>query len=72
MRDACSARRRVRGEDGFEILEFALGTAADQLAVLNGADAGGVIAAIFHPPQSFDQPASDLFLANDSDDSAHI
>ena len=47
MRNPGVAVQLVRGELAREIVELALGTAALELAVLHGADAGRVIAAIF-------------------------
>ena len=52
-------------------IELARRAAADQLAVMDRADPGAVIAAILHPPEAIDQPLRDLFLADDTDDSAH-
>ena len=42
-----------------EIVELALGAAAVELAVVDRADAGAVIAAIFEPLQPVEQPLRD-------------
>ncbi len=42
-----------------------------QLAVMNHADAGGIIAAIFQATQAVDQPVGDGAYAHNSDDAAH-
>ena len=40
-------------------------------SVMNGANPGAVIAAIFHPPQAIDQTVCNLVLADDTDNAAH-
>jgi hypothetical protein len=47
------------------------GAAAHQRAIMQGADPGAVIAAIFHPLQAIDQPVGDAAIAHDPDDAAH-
>ena len=51
---------------GDQIVELAFGAAADQRAVVERADPGAVIAAIFHAAQAVDQPIGYRFLANDT------
>jgi len=54
-----------------QIGKLALGPAANQLTVVDRADPGAVIAAIFHPFQPVDQTIRDWLLANYSNNSAH-
>src|SRR3546814_1266883 len=54
-----------------QIGEFPFGAATDQRAVLDRADPGRIIAAIFHAAQPVDEAIRHLILADDSDDSAH-
>jgi hypothetical protein len=61
----------IRLKDIDEIGQLALRAAADELAVKNGADARAVIAPIFHPLQTIDEPIRDGRFANNSDNSAH-
>jgi transcriptional regulator with AAA-type ATPase domain len=61
----------MAGEFLDEIIELPLGAAADQLAVLDRANARRVIAAILHAPQPVDEAIRHLGLADNSDDSAH-
>ena len=72
MRNADGSGRGVTREFPDQIREFALGAAADQLAILHGAHARAVIAAIFHPLQPIDEAIGDLVLADNSDNSAHV
>ena len=46
---------RLIGEPQLQVLELALGAAAVEVAVLDRGDAGGIIAAIFQPPQGIDE-----------------
>jgi hypothetical protein len=54
-----------------QIGKLAFGAAADQVSIVDGADAGAVIAAIFHPLEAVDKPIRDRAVADDTDDSAH-
>src|SRR3546814_9668900 len=66
-----SARRGMGREFLDQIGEFPFGAATDQRAVLDRADPGRIIAAIFHAAQPVDEAIRHLILADDSDDSAH-
>jgi hypothetical protein len=59
------------GELASEIVELALGAAADELALLDGTDAGRIIAAIFEAFQPIEQPLRNVALTNNPDNSAH-
>ena len=72
MGDADIAVQRFRGEHAREIVELALGTAAIELAALNRADAGHVIAAIFEALQTVEQALRHRFATDDPDNSAHV
>jgi hypothetical protein len=52
--------------------QLARRAAADQLAVIDGAHARRVIAAIFHPAQTIDQTVRDFLFADDANDAAHL
>ena len=54
-----------------EIAQLALGTAAGQLSVFQGGDAGGVIAAVFEPLERVDERARDRLTPENAHDSAH-
>ena len=71
VRDADRARRGMAFELRDQVGELAFGATTDELAAVDGAHAGAVVTAIFHPPQPVDQPVRDLFSAGDADDSAH-
>ena len=45
---------------------------ANELLIVQRAYAGAVVAAVFHPPEPFDQPLRDRLIANDADDAAHV
>ena len=70
--DACVARRGIGRKNAREIDQLALRTAADQLGMLDGAQACGIIAAILHPLQAIDQAIGDRFLPDDSDNATHL
>ncbi len=67
-----SAGERFAAEPLFEIAQLAFGAAAFQMAVLDGRDAGGIVAAIFQPLQRIDQQRRDRLTAENSDNSAHL
>ena len=69
--DADQAFERFVRQADLEVLELALCTAAGELAGFQRRDAGGIIAAIFEPPQSLDDLHRDCFLAQNPDDAAH-
>ena len=71
VRDADAAVQRLRLELAREIVELALGAPADELAVVDRADTGGIVAAIFEALQPVEQPLSDVRFPDNSDNPAH-
>ena len=71
VRDAGAAVERVLVELAREIVELALGPPAVELAMLDRADAGRVIAAIFEPLEPVEQPLRDVRCSDNPDNSAH-
>ena len=71
VRDTGRSGRRIAGQLGGQVPEFALGAAALELAVMDGADAGRIIAAIFQPLEPVDQPVGHVAAPQDSDNAAH-
>ena len=69
--EAGVALQRMVGEPQLEVLELALGAPAVEMAVLDGGDAGRIIAAIFEPPQGVDEIAGDRLRSKYADDAAH-
>ena len=69
--DADRAVQRLVLQPALEIDQLAFGAAAAKLAMLDGRDAGGIIAAIFEPLQRIDEERRDRRLADDSNNSAH-
>ncbi len=65
------ARQRLLGEPFGEVGELARRAAAVDRAVMDGSDAGRIIAAIFEPLQPLEQAPRDVRHAQDTDDSAH-
>ena len=61
----------ARFQARFEIAQFAFGATAAELAVLDGGDAGGIVAAIFKPLQCVDELARDRSFAEDANNAAH-
>ena len=72
MSNADAPMQRVGGELTREIFELPLRPAADELAVIDGADTGGVVAAILEPLQAVEQPLRDVAIPNNPYDSAHL
>jgi hypothetical protein len=72
MRDAGDAVERFGFQLPRQIVELALGPAANEMAVVDRADAGGIISAIFEPLEPVEQPPRDLGLPDDTDNSAHL
>ena len=72
MADSIGSIERLEADNFFEVAEFAFG-AADLQAVTIAAnrDTGGVITAIFEPPQTIQNDRYNPLLANISDNSAH-
>ncbi|MDF9863451.1 hypothetical protein M2437_002433 [Methylorubrum pseudosasae] len=71
MADADRARKRRLGQLELQVRELALGPAAVEPAVIQGGDAGRIVAAILEPPQRLDQRVRDRLTPDDADDSAH-
>ena len=71
MRDAGVTGGGVVRQFDHQIVELALGAPADQFALVERADPGAVIAAVFHPAQAIDQPFCNGFCPDDPDNSAH-
>src|SRR5829696_46477 len=71
VRDPDGAAERFSAQLTRQVVELALGAAADEVAVLDGADAGAVITAIFEALQAIEQALSDDLLADNSNDSTH-
>ena len=69
--DAGVPGERLGEQPAFEVAQLALGAAALEMAVLDGGDAGRVVAAIFEPAQRVDEVGRDGLLPDDSDDAAH-
>src|SRR5581483_7052428 len=70
--EAGVALQRVVGEPEGQVLELALGAAPLQMPVLDGGDAGRVVAAILEPPQRIDEVLGDRLLSQYADDAAHV
>ena len=71
MADADSAGERFFFEPRGQSLQLALGAAARKLAMIEGGDAGRVIAAILEALERIDQLARDRPFPQNSDDPAH-
>src|SRR5829696_5034494 len=71
VRDADGAAERFSAQLTRQIVELTLGAAAGEVAVLDGADAGAVITAIFEALQAIEQALGHFSFADDSNDSAH-
>jgi hypothetical protein len=65
------AGQRLVGEKPFEVEQLALGTAARELAVDDGGDAGRIIAAVFEAFQRIDEAAGNRLVSDDTDNSTH-
>ena len=61
--DAGVALQRLLQEAAFEVAQLALGATALEVAVLDGGNAGRIIAAILEPTQGVDEVGSDRFLS---------
>ncbi len=72
MGNAGGAGRRIAGQFLYQPHQFARRAAVDQLAAMDRADPGAVIAAVLHPAQAIDQPLRHLFLADDANNAAHF
>ena len=69
--DAGVALQRLLQQARLEVAQLALGAAALEVAVLDGGDAGRVIAAILEPTQRVDEVGRDRLLPENADDAAH-
>ena len=69
--DAGLAADRVADEEVGEGDELAHGAAAAEPAVMDGGDAGAVVAAVFQPLQRLEDERRHLVAAEDRDDAAH-
>ena len=66
-----SPMQRLALEPLLEIAQLAFGAPPAELAVLDGGDAGRIVAAIFQPLQRVDQLFSNRTFAEDANDAAH-
>src|SRR6185369_11361434 len=71
MGDAGNAMERIFGKLTGEVVELPLGPPTLELAVVDGADARGIIAAILQPLEAVEQPLRDVGLTDDADNPAH-
>ena len=71
MRDADVTVKRIGVELALQILELALGPPPLELAVLDRADPGAVIAPIFETLEPVEQPPRDRFTPDNPDNSTH-
>jgi len=71
MRDPDRAGQRIGGKLARQIDQFPRGAATIDHPVVNGGDPGGIIAAIFQPPQPVEQSLRHVFLAQNAYDAAH-
>ena len=66
-----AALQGLVGEPQLQVPELALGAAAIEVAVLDGGNAGRVIASVLETPQRVHEIARDRFLPENADDPAH-
>ena len=71
MADAGLAKQRGGFQPRLEIAQLAFGAAAAKLAMLDGGDACGIVAAIFQPLQRIDELACDRPFAENANNAAH-
>ena len=70
--NAVGAVQRLQANDLFQIAQLALGAAHLQaIAVAGHRDTGGVIAAIFQPPQTVDNDRHNPLLSHITNNAAH-
>ena len=70
--DAVGAVERLQADDLFQVAQLAFGAANLQtVAIAAHRDSGGIVAAIFQPPQALDDDRDHPLLANVSHDAAH-
>ena len=70
--DAGRARQRVVGEPRGEVGELARCAPTIDDPVVDGGDAGAVVAAVFEPLQPVEQPLGDVAFTQNADDAAHM
>src|SRR4029453_9205689 len=68
---AGDAVERVRLKLARQIIELAFRSPPFEPAIIDCADAGRIVAAIFQPLEAVEQPLSDIGLPDDSNNSAH-
>src|SRR4051812_16372651 len=71
VRNSGRAVERLRRQLSRQVVELALGPPPLELPVLDRADAGGIITAIFEPLEAVEQPLRHVGPADNSNDSAH-
>jgi hypothetical protein len=71
MADADHAGQRGLRQLGLQVAQLALGAPAVEASLLQGCDAGGIIAPVLKPLESLHDLWRDRGLPDDSDDSAH-
>ena len=72
VRDAEVAVRRVGVERVLQLPHLADGAQPlDVAGAVQHGDAGGVVAAVFEPPQALDEDRNDVALGDGTNDSAH-
>src|SRR5689334_8307485 len=68
---ASGAVERARLQLAREILELALGPTPFEAPIVNRADSGGIITAVFEPLQPIEQALRDIRFTHDPDNAAH-
>src|SRR3546814_8870364 len=71
MCDCDPSGQRLGGKRLRQIIELSFGAPPYDMPVDDGRDARRAIAAIFQPPQPFDQPVGYLVLAQNADDAGN-
>ncbi len=72
MAEARAALQGMVGKPQLQVLELALGAAPIEMAVLDGGNARGVVAAILEPAQRVDDLARHRLLPENADDATHV
>ncbi len=72
MTDSRVPRQRLRQQAAFEVSELAFGAAAIEMAVLDGGDAGAIIAAILEASQRIHEIGRDGLRAQNANDATHL
>ncbi len=71
MANTDDTRKRFSSQSLLQIDQLAFGTAAIELAVLQGGDTGRIVAAIFKPLQCIHEKRSDFVISDNADNSTH-